>query len=271
MAKFVDHKESALLKVMIAAESGLGKTGLLATLANSPRIKRMAILDLDNGLSILRSFCTPTALGKITYETFDPFDQGALPKILNLCKHWRTPTEDLGRIETWSAEDVFVVDTLSTIGQAILTHVQETSKLRDGRAEFGEAQDKFERFLAFLAYKAPCHVIFNTHIKYDDNAKKYFPTTVGSALNTRIGRYMNNLWRIDAKPKSATCPTGRIIRTESDFSMSLKSSAPNILKTEEPFDLAAIFDKILGAPPSIANLATLLATSPPRPDTEKSA
>lgn len=245
MPSFSQYPELKLVKTMIAAESGSGKTGLLASLANSPRIKRLAIIDLDRGLQILDAYTRPEAKAKIHFVSLDPFDRMAADVMVRMAAHWKTPDEDLGPTAKWGPEDVFVIDTGTAAGQAIYTYVTETLNIKDDRAIFGEAQDRFEKFMAFCCYKLPCHFILLTHTKPDEKFGKTFPTTIGSALNRTIGRMFNNLWRIDLKAGGTT----RTIRTAADHAMMLKCSNPLALKPDEDFDLAKIFDKLLGPSP----------------------
>ncbi len=255
MTSFADHAESNLIKAIIAGVSGRGKTGLLATLINSPLIKRTAILDFDQGLQILSGYLNPDARERVQFETLDPFAPASGQRAITLAKHWNSNGVDWGKPEQWGPEDLFVVDTLSGAGQAFLTMIEMGGQFKDGRQIVGKAQEGLLKFVGHLVYKAKCHVIFNTHIRAGEDLgeKMAYPSTVGSALNTQIGKYFNNVWRIDLR---ASEPSGRIIRVAADHAMTLKNSAPNVLKKEEPFDLAALFTKILSAKALPSNALT---------------
>lgn len=246
MTSFTDHNESLLIKAIVAGKSGSGKTGLLATLINSPLIKRTAILDFDQGLQILSGYLDADRREAVQFETLDPFNPASGQRALTLMKDWNSNGIAWGKPETWGPTDLFVVDTLSGMGQAFLTMIEMGGTFKDGRQIVGKAQEGLLKAVAHLVYKAKCHVIFNTHIRAGEDLgeKMAYPVTVGSALNTQIGKYFNNVWRIDLK---ASAPSGRVIRTSADFAMMLKNSAPTILKAEEPFDLAVLFTKILSA------------------------
>lgn len=65
---------------------------------------------------------------------------------------------------------------------------------------------------------------------------------IGSAVSKAIGRYFNNLWRLDSKRMGRESVP--IIRTKSDSFMALKCSAPKVVEAEHPLDYAELFQKI---------------------------
>jgi hypothetical protein len=244
MPSFAQHISTPLIKAMIAGESKSGKTGLLATLANSDEIDRMVIFDTDNGLDVLASYLTPAVLKKVVYQTFDRFDAGSYQKIRDLIKGWKTPTEDLGPLKAFGPRDVVVMDSGTFFGDICYEAASAEDTTKNGMAIVGAAQKKFVKVVdAFTSDKLPCNLIWNTHIRLQEDAIKKtmrgFPETVGSKLSGRIARSFNNLWRVDVKPDGK-----RVIRTQADAFMTLGSSAPTVLAAEEAFDLGAIFKKI---------------------------
>ncbi len=242
MAQFQTYKGSKLVKTMIAGDSKAGKTGAIASLVNDPLFKRVAIVDFDNGLDILNTYVDPANMPKLYYQSFDPMNSMSAERAIDQMRKWITPTEQFGPLEQWTHEHVFVLDSATFFGRAIIAALEAKGQIKDGRQLIGKAQEIFEKAIAFLYFNAGCHVVINTHLKISEDAglSKTYPTTVGTALNSRIGRYTNNLWRIDCKPDGT-----RVIRTTSDHRMTLGSSAPLVLKAEEDFDLAKVFRKIL--------------------------
>lgn len=258
MPSFATHLSSPLIKAMITGESKSGKTGLLATLANSDEIDRMVVFDFDNGLDIMGSYLTPAAVAKVFYQTFDRFDAGSYQKARDLIKHWKTPTEDLGPLKNFGPRDVVVMDSGTFFGDACM----EAAKKKNGidkdtqipQAVWGDGQAYFMKVVdAFTSDKLPCNLIWNTHIRMLEDpirkTMKGFPETVGSKLSGRIARSFNNLWLVETKLDGK-----RTIRTQANSFMTLGSSAPTVLKAEEDFDLGAIFKKIREA--SASKLAT---------------
>jgi Tfp pilus assembly pilus retraction ATPase PilT len=51
MPSMLDHESNELVKILVAADSGSGKTGSLASLVDAGF--NLRILDFDNGLSVL--------------------------------------------------------------------------------------------------------------------------------------------------------------------------------------------------------------------------
>jgi hypothetical protein len=258
MPAFSQHLASPLIKAMITGESKSGKTGLLATLANSDQIDRMVIFDFDNGLDILGAYLTPAAVAKITYKTFDRFDAGSYQAARELIKHWKTPSEDLGPLKAFGPRDVVVMDSGTFFGDACM----EAAKKKNGidkdtqipQAVWGDGQSYFMKVVdAFTSDKLPCNLIWNTHIRMLEDpirkTMKGFPETVGSKLSGRIARSFNNLWLVESKLDGK-----RVIRTQANSFMTLGSSAPTVLAAEEDFDLGKIFKKIREA--SASKLAT---------------
>ena len=248
MPSFQTYNPNNLVKTLICGESGSGKTGLLATLAKAKFIDKIIILDFDNGLRILKSYLDEEQTKKIIFETLDPMDPKSAVTAASLAMQWKTKSEDLGHYTSWNAQTVFVVDSLTFAGNAFLANAEAEMKARrDPRmnhrqAIIGEAQQGLEKFVAHCFFRMPCHVIFNTHIKgtEEGGAMRNYPSTIGVALSQKVGRYVNDMWRIDVKPGDK-----RIIRTTADHNMTLKNSAPNVLKPEEDFNLEKIFATLM--------------------------
>ena len=71
---------------------------------------------------------------------------------------------------------------------------------------------------------------------------KAYPTSVGSKLSTKIGRYFNCVCRIDTR--SSSKGVERTLRTVSDHRMDLKVTAPKLIEPNTVLDLAKLFDSI---------------------------
>ena len=248
MPSFNDHHSNNIIKALVCGDSGGGKTGLLATLANGGYNVR--ILDFDNGLDVLGAYLTDEGKKRVFYETFKINDKTAPDRAFDMIKKWKTSSEDLGDVSKTTSKDVIVLDSLSFYGQACIRAVcamngKDYDKVASfDRSYWGTAMKGCERVISYLtSTEVPFNVIINTHVKFQENDQgvmKAYPNVIGSALAPIIGRYFNNIWRIDVKGDK------RMIRTTSDSYMALKSSKPTVLKPEEEFDLAKLFDKILG-------------------------
>jgi hypothetical protein len=259
MPSFASHIATPLIKVMLTGESKSGKTGLLATLANSDEIDRMVVFDFDRGLDVLASYLSPAAVRKVFYQTFDRFEADAYDKARTLMKHWKTDSEDLGPLAKFGPRDCVVMDSGTFFGDACMAAAKKKNGVdkdtQIAQAVWGDAQAMFMKIVdAFTSDKLSCHLIWNTHLRMLEDplrkTMKAFPETVGSKLSGRIARSFNNLWLVDVKPDGK-----RVIRTQATSFMTLGSSAPTVLKAEEDFDLGAIFKKIREANTKLAAAA----------------
>ncbi len=93
--------------------------------------------------------------------------------------------------------------------------------------------------------EVPCNVVVTTHMQYmegDLGVSKAYPTSVGSKLSTKLGRYFNCVCRIDTR--SSSKGTERTLRTVSDHKMDLKITAPSLVETNAELNLAKLFEAV---------------------------
>lgn len=242
MPSYSEHEKSKSVKTIIAADSGMGKTSSLAALANAGY--RVAILDFDNGLDILDTFLDDVGRKNLYYYTLDAQDPKSVNQAASLVLHWKTDSEDLGKVSEWGPNDVFVIDTATKLGECCL----KKNDNPNGQKAYGDAQKDMEKILLYLAGpKIKCNLIVNTHYYSIEDPNtgrgRVFPNMLGKRTTSTMGNNFNNTWRIDIE-KSAK-GVRRVLRTQADLFMSLKNSAPNDIDAVEPLDLAAIFNKIL--------------------------
>ena len=244
MPSISTHPVSENTNVLVAGESGVGKTALLATLANAGY--NLRILDYDNGLDILSDFLKPEAMDRVHYVTLrDSFTEAtAWQDGLKILSHWKTDTEDFGCPKDWGKEDVLVIDSLTFMAISALKRTMQVAgkKLTDRPAigDWGDAINDLKILLDdFASGEYNCSVVINTHIQYMEDAaggKKLYPTVIGNSLPPIVGRYFNNVIRLDVKPGKNG--GSRILRTTSDYKMALKNSAPSVVEPEMEADLA---------------------------------
>ena len=252
MAEYKNHTVSNITKLLVVGDSGAGKTGLLATLANAGY--KLRIFDFDNGLDILAAYLTEDGAKNVNYVTLnDPLT--GQPKAWEEFKRvigngWKFGEEDLGRIETWGADEVLVIDSMTFMGEAA-KHFVSAAARKPAYAqleiqECGEAARLVENMIAYLNSAAvKCNVVVSSHVRYiegDMGGIKAYPTSVGSTLCTKVASYFNTVVRADTK--SGKDSRNRVLRTMSDNRMDLKTTAPNKIQLEEDFDLAKIFKAI---------------------------
>jgi len=240
MPNFKDHPRDQRVKALICGDPGSGKTGALATLINADY--KIAVLDFDNGLDILHSYVEEDKLGNLDYISFDVENQETPDLAKNLLRHWKYKDMDLGPVTEWGSDKVIVIDSASLYGECLLAH----SKKSDGRMRYFDAGQELKRVIQFLTGpQVKCNVIVNTHIQTIENDQglmKGYPQMIGSAVSKSIGRYFNNLWRLDSKRMGRESVP--IVRTKSDSFMALKCSAPKAVDAEHPLDYAEMFMQI---------------------------
>jgi len=239
MPNFSNHPRDQRVKALVCGDPGTGKTGALATLLNDGY--QIAVLDFDNGLDILHNYIEDNQ-SKLSYITFDVEDPNTPNLVREILKIWTTTEEDLGPITDWGTDQVIVIDSASLYGECLLSH----SKKTDGRMKYFEAGQELKRIIQFLTGpKVKCNVIVNTHIQTIENDQgllKGYPQMIGQAVSKSIGRYFNNIWRLDSKRMGRESVP--IVRTKSDSFMALKCSSPKAVDAEHPLDYAELFQKI---------------------------
>ena len=226
------------VKLLVAAHSGAGKTGALASLANAGY--KLWVLDFDNGLDILPPYVNEDKLKNVKYQTCT---DGLQPDLLkskfstkkamptaykNAIKYldkWPDTNRSVmgqGDTEAFGPEDVLVIDSLSFMANAAMRlTLAEVGRIKPEIQDWYTAQNKVEDFLAFMYDDTvKCHVIVNTHIDVKENDMKQLleqPTALGRALPPKIPRYFNTMLRLDvqgrgekAKRQYMTVPTGTL-------------------------------------------------------------
>lgn len=257
MPSLTDHLASRPVKLLLLGESKSGKTGALASLAEAGY--NLRILDFDNGLDVLASVLSPTAMAHVHYitctEKFRTIGgrvildgaPRAFQKAMNALDKWKEDDVDFGSVTTWTQKDILVVDSLTFCAKAamyqILALVNRLGS-KPHQSDWGEAQGLVEDMLALLYSDAvKCHVIVNTHVAYqggDEDVdvgeikteKRGLPMAIGRALSPKIPRYFNNALLV--KTTGEGSHARRRIYTVPQGVIELGSSAPGKAKADYP-------------------------------------
>lgn len=205
------------VKLLLAADSGSGKTGGLASLVNELGLE-LFILDFDNGLEPLFTYVKPELRHKVHYMTMQdkiglgpkgPFTikVDAFGRALTLLNDWKDGAQSFGGIHSWDNTRVLVLDSLTMMGNSAMraeismrgkTDLKPRSEkgYADPREIIGDSANDLEGLFASLYdERVRCHVILISHVRElgtKDNPV-YYPSTVGRTLPTVIGRYFNTL------------------------------------------------------------------------------
>jgi len=243
--------------MIVLGDPGTGKTGGLASLVKAGY--KLAILDYDNGLDILRLFIEHECPDKIDNVIFKSLrDKYKMintqlivdgpPKAftdgLKLLDEW----PDYGKPSEWGPEWVLVVDSLTHCGRASFDWAKVAMpKNPDPRAAYFFAQTGIEAMLADLTSEYfRTNVIVITHVNYvdtEDGKRKGYPNAIGSALSPKIGSWFNSMALCTMKGKE------RVIQTAPTGQIDLKNPAPFAMLPEYPISTGlAEFFKVLKKP-----------------------
>lgn len=193
------------IKMLLIGESGVGKTGALASLCAAGYNVRH--IDVDNGASSLIDLLTgvkskypKTSIDHYRWETLSekmrftsdgrivPATAKVWQQSVKLMEDWKgtekkaadyglpqdLPAEHLKGIYTWTDKDVLAIDTLTTLGtSAVNFHLSLNSALgnirtqNEWRRDIGAAQGYLDTLLQLVTgAQVQCNVILITHITY---------------------------------------------------------------------------------------------------------
>jgi len=258
--KLNQHHASDIVKLLFVGDSGSGKTGALAALANAGY--NLFIADFDNGADILHSFVKPEAYDRINIEVLTdkmgiaadgtPFpvgEPGAWKRFAHLLTDWTDSTskEKFGPITSWGPDRVLVIDSATILGRAAMHYVKYVNNaiLERDWGYYGPVMELEEKLLELIfSQQVACNVIVNAHIvsisekqkvsqkdskgedkivSIDIGEAKSFPSFMGNKLPPKVGRYFNTV--LQAKSYSST----RRIITKTSDDIELKTTIPNIV------------------------------------------
>ncbi len=243
MPSLADLKSTSPIKAIIAAQSGLGKTGLLWSLAKAGF--KLRIYDCDRGSQILASLLKsdPEAMARVQVNVFtdkmrgtntgfakpDEKEKLAWVRLSDALNKW--PDNPDESPQTWSTDTVAVFDSVTIMGKLALTYAQKMNQ-RSGKkpewTDYGDAQAALQSLFALLySDYVNCHVLYLTHVSKehdkDGNFIGAYPSSVGKALNEVIPRYVNNILTMKmvgmgagAKRYLCTQPTSNQIITKTE-------------------------------------------------------
>lgn len=275
MPALTDHPANAVVKMLMVGDSGSGKSGSLASLAEAGQ--KLRILDADAGLDVLFQLLRGKQVD-VVYETVTDAMKAvggravpagmpkAWPTAMNLLTHWKMPevrneklgkvypAYDLGPVSSWGPDTTLVIDSLTFLAKAALTHVLAVngrSAVTPWQSDWGDAQALVEGMLGLLYSDAiQCNIVMLTHIQYreDDkgNVTRALPMSLGRALSPKVGRFFNTVVRVATKGSGAHAR--KEIVTVGDNFLELKTPAPGRVKASYPIQtgLAELFRDIRG-------------------------
>lgn len=277
LTKLSNHPSASITKMLIIGDSGTGKTGSVAALASAGYNVR--ILDLDNGVDIIRSvlthpFYVPSvypkdAIERVEVETVTdsmknvkgrlvPGKATVWQRMTDLLADWKSDTTTFGSITTWGEKDVLVIDNLTRATKAAL-YFNQGMNARIGQKvnwdDIYSTQQSVETLMQILYDDAvKCQVIVLAHpdyIKGQDGLERGYPGTIGNKLSPMIGSYFNNV--IEAKSFGSGKNRVQKLLTKGSGMIEVKTSNPGGVKDEYLIShgLAELFADLQAKPKGI--------------------
>lgn len=255
-------------RVLVYGEPATGKTGAVAQLANAGY--RILFFDFDRNPRVMADFLKPghadiyiksyavaKMQGLAAFESnLQAVSRAAVTEMRDfgrMLKHWKTPDEDLGPSSALTAKDVVVIDSGTFLGELLLLAAQEDPDTKkDGRSLYNVAGRYYAAALDYLCGdEMGASVLVLTHAMQsgEKDAQGNFvgkprdvPVALGEKMSKRMPTYFSDIWRLELDRAG-----NRQFRTAATAYEALRTSAPNKIKPIEPFDIAAMFNKLTGA------------------------
>jgi len=237
--------------MLLVGDSGSGKSGALASLANAGYNVR--VLDLDNGLDVLKNVLMapgskykPDAIDRVSFETITdpmrnvngrliPSKASVWQRTVGMLSSWKSGDEDLGPVASWGPNDVLVLDSLTMLSTGALNFVLSVNARlgqQPHQSDWYTGQQMIESLLQMLYDDGiKCNVIVNCHITYigEENApQRGYPNTLGKALPPKVGRYFNTV--LMAATVGSGTNAKRKILTQTSNVIELKNTNPLAVK-----------------------------------------
>jgi len=259
MTALTDHPSSEFVKILYIGESGSGKTGSLVSLVKAGYSLR--ILDMDNGLDALRNFIKkecPERMSSVDYETRrDKMKMTAagpqpIPKAFVQATQLLNEWSDGTKPETWGANTIFVLDSLTHLGRAAYNWAKGMNPgVKDRRQLYGMAQAACEDIISMLcAEDFRCNVILISHIEQrqkKDGTLREQVTAIGEALGPKVPTYFNTF--VLAESRAVGSSSKKEIKTIPTATLDLKNPAPFEVEKVLPLEtgMATLFESLKAA------------------------
>lgn len=264
------------LRVLIVGDPGSGKTTAVGKLAEANQ--ELFLADFDHNLHPIPQFVQKEALQRIHFETLiDPVhlnDVGkpvvsgippAFPHFCRLSRSWvdSVSGEDFGAPEKWGPNRWFIIDSLTSLGNAAMMYTLFKNKWMGKHKRFAEWGDAIERVEGSLQAFAGTSVnlICTAHLcrlnmedvtesadeegqpidkptmakRLPPNAMMRYPVALGQKLPPRIGGYFNLV--LQAQRIGSGIGARRVLRTVPELDVDVKVPLPpKAVPPEVPID-----------------------------------
>lgn len=225
-----DIHTAGALKVLIEADSGVGKTCLAATFPG-----KTLILDFDNKVDSAAAFLRyqdrNDLLNGIEVEQF-PAALGISPidKLTKLIGEKLIPQQKTGRMEFAT----LVLDSITTFSSATLAHIVKTNPgvkrnptaqgPQPGLQDYGILRREFQRLIQGLL-SLPCNVVMLAHLaveKDEATGQIMRHAMMDGSFARELPIHFKEVWRMYVKEGR------RMIQTQSDHMFNCRSQIPGL-------------------------------------------
>jgi len=260
MPSLDQHHAGKLVKLLYMGDSGTGKTGSLVSLVAAGY--KLHILDLDNGLDVLKEYVMkecPDKIGNVDYETrrdkvkagpSGPIMDG-VPKAyiqsLQLMTKWSDDTAP----SEWGPDHIFVLDSFTGLGRAAFNWAKSISpSVKDPRQWYHMAQGAVEQVLGLLTSEGfNANVVIIAHVQFqegNDGTVRGYANSIGKALGPIIPTYFNTM--VLARSSGSGMNVKRSIITAPTSMIDLKNASPFRIDAELPLStgVGTLFEKLKG-------------------------
>lgn len=259
MPSYADHPVTSRVKLLLLGDSGQGKTGGLASLANEGF--KVHVLDVDRGLDVVSEYINPDKIGNLDYVPVNNKDAGAWKAVQeHLFKAWDGKEGE--NVYSWGAEDVLVIDSATFLCDMCHTSVLQDHKIAFDAAKYDRGYwnvtaKRFEALISnLMEEKVKCNIILTAHLRYLEDEKtgatQLAPSFLGRQLPSILPRYMNNMWKVE---KDAT-KKELIYKTHAEGKLALKCTMPSVVKSEDKRSLGVLFRAMIDAASKKINSST---------------
>jgi hypothetical protein len=252
-------------RVLMMGESTAGKTGSIAQLANAGY--RILLHDFDSNSRVIGNFLDKGAADNIYIKTYDVarltntgiLDAGqAVTKaavaqmndFYKMLQHWKTETEDLGPSKDLTANDVIVIDSATFLGELLLlaspahpeANKHTPTQYRIAGAWYRNVLNQLTSTLTGASVLVLAHIM-QTGDK-DDQGRiigkaRDIPIGIGEKMSKTMTNYFTDVWQLEVQRDGS-----RRINTAATDRIPLRTSRPNTISKQEPFDLASLFSRL---------------------------
>lgn len=254
------------VRLLLMGEAATGKTGALAQLANAGYT--IMLHDFDQNSRVISDHLTE-GHAPVYVQTYDvarltnngmldtgkAVEQQAVKELNRFAaqlKHWDADGDDLGTWDTWTPRHIVVIDSTTFMSRMLMLAAPQHPKANANEKTHYKFAGEFQtKLLNDLTSKNNgASVIVISHLKQtgdrdgDGNLTganlRNIPTGIGVAESKSLPTYFTDIWEIQINA------TGKREILTTATNKTARRASSSLIKAVEPYDLASMFDRLLG-------------------------